>query len=168
MMIAFLFFYLLSTVSLLLLKAVIFRHPNQDPSSDYSSYEITFLVLESLKISFTITLITIFVKVVNIYVQSVKGKSSKRHISRVNFLKYFFPIVFSLGSIYFHCLLPYYYLQFLRNENADIENPIGSRIVPPTTAIFNELFFLTLPIMAWIIYQAVGNRHVVVKKRRKR
>jgi hypothetical protein len=56
----------------------------------------------------------------------------------------------------------------LRNENADIENPIGSRVIPPITAIFNELLFITLPIMAWTIYQAVGNRHVVVPKQKKK
>jgi len=110
LMIVFLFLYLVSTAALLLLKAVIFRHPNQDPSSDYSSYEITFLVLEALRVSFTVILIVVFVKVVKIYVASVKGKTSKRHIKRVNFFKYFFPIVFGLGSIYSHMLLPYYYL----------------------------------------------------------
>ena len=110
LMIVFLFLYLVSTAALLLLKAVIFRHPNQDPSSDYSSYEITFLVLEALRVSFTVILIIVFVKVVKIYVASVKGKTSERHIKRVNLFKYYFPIVFGLGSIYSHMLLPYYYL----------------------------------------------------------
>ena len=93
-MISFLFLYLVSTAALLLLKSVIFRHPNQDPSSDYSSYEITFLVIEALRVTFTVILMVVFVKVVNIYVASVKGKTSKRHLTKVNFFKYFFPIVF--------------------------------------------------------------------------
>jgi hypothetical protein len=80
MLAAFLFFYLLSTAGLLVLKAFIFRHPNQDADSNYSSIEITFLVIEALRVSFTVILIIIFVKVVNIYVASVKGKTSKRHI----------------------------------------------------------------------------------------
>jgi len=110
MMLAFLFLYLLSTAALLLLKSVIFRHPNQDPSSSYSSYEITFLVIEALRVSFSVILIIVFVKVVNIYIVSVKGKTSNRHIFKVKFFQYFFPIVFGLGSIYSHMLLPYYYL----------------------------------------------------------
>lgn len=167
-MLAFLFFYLVSTAAILLLKAEIFRHPNQDPSSSYSALEITFLVIEALRVSFTVILMIVYVKVLNIYIVSVRGKTSDRHILKARFFKYFFPIVFGLGSIYSHMLLPFYYLQFLRNENADIENPIGSRVIPPITAIFNELLFITLPIMAWTIYQAVGNRHVVVPKQKKR
>ena len=56
----------------------------------------------------------------------------------------------------------------MRNETADLSNPFGSEIVPPTTAIMNEMFFSTLPMMAWTIYQAVGNRHVVVSRKKKK
>jgi hypothetical protein len=67
-MLAYLFLYLASTAAILLLKAEIFRHPNQDPSSSYSALEITFLVIEAMRVSFTVILIIVYVKVINIYI----------------------------------------------------------------------------------------------------
>ena len=165
---AFLFCFFLETSSLLLLKSFIFRHPNQDAKSSYSKIEKSFLAVSALRFIFTGVLIYVFINVINQYIPNVIGKASKGHVCRVKFFKYLFPILFGLGSLYSHMILPYYYLQFLRNETADLSNPFGSKAVPPTTAIFNEMFFSTLPMMAWTIYQAVGNRHIVSKKKKKR
>jgi flagellar biosynthesis protein FlhB len=110
LMLAFIFLYLVSTATILGLKSEIFRHPNQDPSSSYSTLEITFLVIEALRVSFTVILIIVFVKVINMYMESVKGKTSDGHILKAKFFKYSVPIIFGLGSVYSHMLLPVYYL----------------------------------------------------------
>jgi hypothetical protein len=76
MLAAFLFFYFVETGCLLLLKAFIFRHPNQDAKSSYSRVEKSFLVVSAFRLIFTGVLIYVFVKVVNMYILSVKGKTS--------------------------------------------------------------------------------------------
>lgn len=80
---------------------------------------------------------------------------------------YFFGVIFSLGSFYNNFLMPLYYLQYLRNESADLETPWGSNIVPPLTAFFNEANFITLPLMSWIIYRTIRNKHTIARSKRR-
>lgn len=103
------------------------------------------------------------------YIMTMKTKTSQTHLFRVKFGLYFFGIFFSIGSVYKNLILPFYYLKYQRNETADLETPFGSNIVPPLTAFFDELNFITLPIMSWIIYRTIHNKTVIARsKRRKR
>ena len=72
------------------------------------------------------------------------------------------------GSIFTNMIMPIYYLQYVRNENADIESPFGSRYVPPLEAFFTECNFVTLPLIAWALYRTVKNRHVLRTRKTKR
>ena len=47
----------------------------------------------------------------------------------------------------------------MRNENTDSLAPWVSELVPPFSAFFYECSFLTLPLMAWIIYSTIQNKH---------
>jgi hypothetical protein len=93
------------------------------------------------------------------YIPLVKKKRSKGHICRAKFFMVFFTIVESLATIYNSILLPVFYVQLLRNENSDILPPKGSNLVPPLSAFFYECSFSTLPLMAWIIYSTIQNKH---------
>lgn len=91
----------------------------------------------------------------------MKNKTSNAYLCRFKFCMYFFGIISSMGSFYSNIIIPMYYLQYLRNESADMESPWGSEIVPPLTAIFNECTFITLPLMAWVIYRTIKNKHII-------
>lgn len=97
----------------------------------------------------------------------MKKKTTNAHLVKFKACMYFFSIVSSMGSIYSNLIIPIYYLQYLRNESADMESPWGSSVVPPLTAFFNECTFLTLPLMAWIIYRTIKNKHLVKRAKRR-
>lgn len=149
------------------LKSEIFRHPNQNPHAHYNATELAFLVLQSLRVIFTGIVLYLFVRGVLIYIPLVKKKRTTGHIFRAKFCMIFFAVVETFGSLYSNLFVPIYYLQYLRNESADMLSPWGSSIVPPLSAFFYECTFITLPIMAWIIYSTIQNKHTVNRSRRR-
>ena len=166
-LIAFLAVFFLFMVILGALKSEIFRHPNQSPHASYNATELAYLVLQSFRVVFTGIVLYLFVKGILIYIPLVKKKRTKGHIFRAKFCMFFFAIVETTGSIYSNLLVPIYYVQYLRYENADMTSPWGSSIVPPLSAFFYECTFITLPIMAWIIYSTIQNKHTLKKSRRR-
>lgn len=101
------------------------------------------------------------------YTETMKSKTSSVHVWKAKFSMYFFSVIFSLGCLYKNFMLPIYNLQYLRNESADLETPWGSNMVPPLTAFFNELNFTTLPLMSWIIYRTISNKHTIARSKRR-
>ncbi len=41
-------------------------------------------------------------------------------------------------------------------------------MIPPLTAFFNECTFITLPIIAFILFRVIKNRHVIASSKRRR
>lgn len=60
-LLAFLAAFLLYLGCLMVLKAEIFRHPNQSPNSDYSKIELAYLVVQSIRMVFMGTILVLFV-----------------------------------------------------------------------------------------------------------
>jgi hypothetical protein len=73
----FLLVFFVYLVALLALKAEIFRHPNKNPNSDYSSLEKTYIALQSLRLIFAGVAIYFYIKGVFLYMKLVANKTSK-------------------------------------------------------------------------------------------
>jgi len=109
-LVAFLVVFICFMCILGVLKSEIFRHPNQDPHATFNSTECAYLVLQSIRVIFTIVVLYLFVRGILIYIPLVKKKRTKGHIFRAKFCMFFFAIVETIGSIYSNLILPTYYL----------------------------------------------------------